>query len=280
MSRCSVLDYLAALIIDSDVLWLTQLPSSFPSNLRDARRQHRRCLDKLGKRRGIDAARLPDVTAAEETLCIDELHLNVRTRSAMWQFERTRMERTRFPWHFELFDEVFDKLIPSRLGRDKDPEPRTVILLVRPKTDSRPTKDADALEQSLQAAVARAAPLARLQQMRVDAAKMSLSEQVRTFSRCLLLVGDHGAGLSNAVFMPTGSTVVELTHAACGRHCGDYFRPVSELSGVNHRRVAAANLTASDPHFGSLLDDSIATSLRATGIAAGSNGLLDTKQEF
>ena len=104
--------------------------------------------------------------------------------------------------------------------------------------------------------------------------------QVGTFSRCLLLVGDHGAGLSNAVFMPTGSTVVELTHAACGRHCGDYFRPVSELSGVNHRRVAAANLTASDPHFGSLLDDSIATSLRATGIAAGSNGLLDTKQEF
>jgi len=153
-------------------------------------------------------------------------------------------------------------------------------LLVRPKTDSRPTKEVDALEQSLQAAVARAAPLARLQQMRVDAAKMSLSEQVGTFSRCLLLVGDHGAGLSNAVFMPTGSTVVELTHAACGRHCGDYFRPVSELSGVNHRRVAADNLTASDPKFGSLLYESLATSLRATGIAAGSNGLLDTKQEF
>ena len=47
-----------------------------------------------------------------------------------------------------------------------------------------------------------------------------------------------GAGLSNAVWMPPGGAVLELTHSSCGVHCGDYFRPISELSGLKHVAMA------------------------------------------
>lgn len=144
---------------------------------------------------------------------------------------------------------------------------RKVIVLVRTKSDTRPTKDVEALEQFAQAAMTRALPLAHLHLQRLDAATLSLREQVRTFSRCLLLVGDHGAGLSNAVFMPPGSAVVELTHAACGAHCGDYFRPVAELSGLTHRRFSGDNLTVRDPSFDDMLDQTIKAALRDTRVA-------------
>eukprot|EP01043_Picozoa_sp_COSAG02_P069754 COSAG02_NODE_12086_length_1600_cov_1.257828_2_plen_153_part_00 len=151
-----------------------------------------------------------------------------------------------------------------------------VIVLVRTKSDTRPTKNAKALEQLVQAAVTRASALAQLRLQRVDAAALSLREQVRLFSRSLLLVGDHGAGLSNAVFMPPGSAVVELTHASCGVHCGDYFRPVAELSGLTHRNFSADNLTVRHPEFDELLDRTITAALRDTGVATTTGA----KQEF
>jgi capsular polysaccharide biosynthesis protein len=151
-----------------------------------------------------------------------------------------------------------------------------VIVLVRTNSDTRPTKDVQALEQFVQAAVTRASAVAQLQLQRMDAAALSLREQVKLFSRCLLLVGDHGAGLSNAVFMPPGSAVVELTHASCGAHCGDYFRPVAELSGLTHRDFSGDNLTARHPEFDELLDRTIAAAVRDTNVAANTG----TRQEF
>jgi hypothetical protein len=38
----------------------------------------------------------------------------------------------------------------------------------------------------------------------------SLAEQIAAFSECNTLVGIHGAGLTNCLFMPRGGTVVEL----------------------------------------------------------------------
>ena len=44
----------------------------------------------------------------------------------------------------------------------------------------------------------------------VDPRTLSFTEQVRVFSGCKFLVSVHGAGLTNCVFMPEGSGVLEL----------------------------------------------------------------------
>ncbi len=44
----------------------------------------------------------------------------------------------------------------------------------------------------------------------VDAAAMSPADQVRLFARTDLLVAQHGAGLSNIVWLPTGAAVIEI----------------------------------------------------------------------
>ena len=44
----------------------------------------------------------------------------------------------------------------------------------------------------------------------VDSAHLSPHEQVSLFSSTSLLIGQHGAGLANMLWMPTGSTVVEI----------------------------------------------------------------------
>lgn len=132
----------------------------------------------------------------------------------------------------------------------------------------------------MQTALARVAPSAKITVNVLDAAALSLHEQVRTFSRCMLLVGDHGAGLSNAVFMPAGAAVVELTHTACGIHCGDYFRPVAELSGVRHWRFGADNLTVNDVDFNDLLDDSITVALNNLKVRTNNGGVSGLKREF
>jgi hypothetical protein len=39
---------------------------------------------------------------------------------------------------------------------------------------------------------------------------LSFEEQVRTFSECVELISIHGAGLTNSIFMPTGSRIIEF----------------------------------------------------------------------
>lgn len=44
------------------------------------------------------------------------------------------------------------------------------------------------------------------------AEKLSLKDQINLFSRAMSLVSIHGAGLSNMVFMPRGSNIIEIRH--------------------------------------------------------------------
>ncbi len=56
----------------------------------------------------------------------------------------------------------------------------------------------------------------------------SFAEQVKLCSRARYLVSNHGAGLTNMLFMPQGSTVLELRHNSDGdRNC--YFTLASAL---------------------------------------------------
>lgn len=258
------LDYLAASGISQTqtppLLWLTPpAPSDFPSDGR-SRRQHRNCLTRFDLHRGdghdSDALKrntVPDVVlAAKERLCVKRLDLNIRARTSLWQYEGVTMEAKKHAELFDAFRGLFRRSIPQYLGLVRPEWPpaaaaiRTVGFVVRGDSDTRPTQNISALEAALNAAVTRTADdnQITIELRRLDLAQMTLKEQVRAFGISLMVVGDHGAGLSNLVFMPEGSSVVELTHVSCGRHCGDYFRPAAELSGVHHWVFNAERVTS------------------------------------
>jgi capsular polysaccharide biosynthesis protein len=44
----------------------------------------------------------------------------------------------------------------------------------------------------------------------VDTNVMTIRDQIVTFQNCKLLIGAHGAGLSNMLFMSKGSIVIEI----------------------------------------------------------------------
>ena len=44
----------------------------------------------------------------------------------------------------------------------------------------------------------------------IFAEELSLNEQLRAFAKCRTLIGPHGAGLTNSIFMPAGGQVLEI----------------------------------------------------------------------
>ncbi len=67
---------------------------------------------------------------------------------------------------------------------------------------------------------------------------LTFEEQVRLFSSCSLLISNHGAGLTNCLFMPPGSQLLEL-----------YRNPLSSPSKINRCFQNMAEATQLDHHF-------------------------------
>lgn len=63
---------------------------------------------------------------------------------------------------------------------------------------------------------------------------MSFLEQTHLFSHAEIVVGAHGAGLSNTVFCSPGTHVVELAPTRQAIQC---FEVISEILGLTYRRV-------------------------------------------
>ena len=60
---------------------------------------------------------------------------------------------------------------------------------------------------------------------------LDFAQQVRLFASAVMVIGQHGAGLGNSVWMEPGGTVVELTNRPNLRH----FQKIS--GGMGHRHV-------------------------------------------
>ena len=73
----------------------------------------------------------------------------------------------------------------------------------------------------------------------VHAEKLHIKQQVELFSRARTVVSIHGAGLSNAMFMPKGASLLELYKTP---ERSDRLAPVSRTYGpsASYRRLAAA----------------------------------------
>jgi hypothetical protein len=70
--------------------------------------------------------------------------------------------------------------------------------------------------------------------------ELSFKAQVELFAECEVVVGAHGAGLSNVVFSPPGCTVIEITPEDCepGRR---FFENISTGAGHRFVRVPAGS---------------------------------------
>jgi hypothetical protein len=84
--------------------------------------------------------------------------------------------------------------------------------------------------------------------------ELSFEEQVRVCSRARYIVSNHGAGLTNILFMREGGSVLELRHQAdCINNC--YFTLSSALDLRYFYQTCAPQDAAADPHEAHLLVD-------------------------
>lgn len=83
---------------------------------------------------------------------------------------------------------------------------------------------------------------------------LSFAEQVRVCSRARYLVSNHGAGLTNMLFMRDGGSVLELRHQSdCINNC--YFTLSSALDLRYFYQTCVAQDRNSDPHEADLVVD-------------------------
>lgn len=88
----------------------------------------------------------------------------------------------------------------------------------------------------------------------VYAEDLSFEDQVKAFSRARYLVSNHGAGLTNMLFMPASGSVLELRHETdCINNC--YFTLASALRLNYFYQTCASNNEDDDPHLANLVVD-------------------------
>jgi capsular polysaccharide biosynthesis protein len=83
---------------------------------------------------------------------------------------------------------------------------------------------------------------------------MTFAEQVRTFSSARHVVSNHGAGLTNMLFMPPGGNVLELRHHTDSvNNC--YFTLASAISLNYFYQTCEPENPGEDPHLAHLVVD-------------------------
>ena len=88
----------------------------------------------------------------------------------------------------------------------------------------------------------------------IYAEELSFEQQVQVCSRVRYIVSNHGAGLTNMLFMREGGSVLELRHEAdCINNC--YFTMSSALDLNYFYQTCTPQDRAADPHMAHLLVD-------------------------
>ncbi len=78
---------------------------------------------------------------------------------------------------------------------------------------------------------------------RVDGADLAPREQIEVFSSAGVLVGQHGAGLANMLWMAPGSTVVEILPPV-GEGVWELFGDLADALGLSYARVLQESMHA------------------------------------
>ncbi len=86
----------------------------------------------------------------------------------------------------------------------------------------------------------------------IYAEELSFEQQVKVFSRARYVVANHGAGLTNMLFMPSHASVLELRHHTdCTNNC--YFTLSSALHLNYFYQTCQSSTRGQDPHVADLV---------------------------
>jgi hypothetical protein len=119
------------------------------------------------------------------------------------------------------------RAVRRRLGLEGATAPRASRRLLVSRRDAAKRRIAD--ESALRAA------LAHLDFEVIVPGTLSFAEQMAAFSSAEVIVGPHGAGLANALFMPRGSGMLELHHVDFGR---PWYKRLAETVGLRYQGLA------------------------------------------
>lgn len=114
-------------------------------------------------------------------------------------------------------------------------EPRDLLFLSRKDSNTRVLLNEDELAGALEALGFRT----------MIAGAMSVAEQIDAFSRARVVVGSHGAGLTNLMFAPYGALAIEITSANIA-HMDD-FRFIAQQMGQRMITVVSNDLGPEQP---------------------------------
>lgn len=143
-------------------------------------------------------------------------------------------------------------LVPSFLSMSTFPHPEVVKMLRRwflfKRHPEKPFRRvfvsrADAQSRRLVNEDALLPILSRHGFERVVLGHMSFDEQVRMFAEVDVLLAVHGAGMTNMVFMPPKSHVVEI---ACAQHPSTFFTHLALVSNRPYRAISAEAVTVGE----------------------------------
>jgi hypothetical protein len=199
---------------------------------------------------------LPRIGIARDAgLMDDEIRVLVNARPAGWQSETLdgldiNAQRLT-PLVGEVTLRVADLVVPSLpstryavdfLRRSFVPEdiaePHRLIYVSRLDCDASRSRVANEID------VARA--LAKLGAEILIPGEASFAEQVRMFAEAKVVVGPHGAGLTNIAFCPAGTHVVEIVNSINADYV--FFERIAEAAGLRFERWASSReLTTDEP---------------------------------
>ena len=146
----------------------------------------------------------------------------------------------------EVFGEVraFRRHLLQRMGLppppppqppQPQPQPRTLVIAHRLAT--RKIEGIDALVAAVRAVAASAAEPWTVVVAVFE--ELTLADTAALMSRADVLLGVHGAGLTNMLFMPAGGTVVEI--APCGAPTQLQFMPLAHALGLVHQTLSVCS---------------------------------------
>jgi hypothetical protein len=76
----------------------------------------------------------------------------------------------------------------------------------------------------------------------IDFAKYSLKEQISIANSCQVLIGLHGAGLVNSIFMQPGTSVIEIAPLGLSLPASNLFENICLSRDINYYRVYSSTL--------------------------------------
>ncbi len=145
------------------------------------------------------------------------------------------------------------KLLLSAYGANPNPQSGERVYISRSRASKRRIRNEKELEPVL----------GKFGFQIIHPEECSFDEQVRIFSRARYLVSNHGAGLTNMLFMRQGGSVLELRHHE-DRINNCYFTLASALDLRYFYQTCRPDIKDADPHTADLLvnSETLAENLR------------------